>query len=178
MELRKVTGCLLLLGTMLVGTAQAQRTQYGSWTTGLVSEGDGLYAATVNDSGHVLGQYCFPSSGNCFYVLGLDTSCKKDNSYPVLINSDAGSLKLDLVCDGALDSGKYRYLLNPFDDIDDIVKKANRLGIAIPLRGDQFTVIRFNLNGSNESIAAMRAAASQALDATRPARRSTRDQRL
>jgi hypothetical protein len=53
-----------------------------TWGTGVTDDGAALYAATVNDSGNLLGQYCAPSSGNCVWLLGMGTGCKEGDSYP------------------------------------------------------------------------------------------------
>ena len=63
---------------------------------------------------------------------------------------------IEVVCRGKLDNGMYRYVFTDFEQIDDTVKKASRIGFAVPLAGDQFRVIRFDLMGSNEAIAAIR----------------------
>jgi hypothetical protein len=135
-----------------------------------------FYAGTLNDSGHVFGQWCDVDAGSCIYVLVLSTRCDEDESYPVLVNSDTSSLSTTLVCRGRLESGKYRYSLGNFDDIDAIVRKAKRVGIAIPLEGDQFRVVRFSLEGALASLTIMRASAEKAVP-VQPTK-STRDQRL
>ena len=166
----KIPLALVLLAVSLTSHSQTN----GEWT---YQSKQPFYAGTVNDSGHVFGQWCDIDAGSCMYVVVLSTRCDDDSSYPVLVNSDVHSLSTTLVCRGRLESGKYRYALGNFDDIDGMVRKAKRLGIAIPLEGDQFHVIRFSLEGALVSLTIMRAAAEKAVPPTQPTR-NTRDQRL
>ncbi|MFN4003575.1 MAG: hypothetical protein ACK4MJ_02915 [Hylemonella sp.] len=136
-----------------------------------------FYAATMNDSGHVFGQWCDVDAGTCAYLLALSTACEDGESYPVLINSDVSAMTSTLVCRGRLESGKYRYALAQFDAVDGMVRKARRIGLAIPLEGDQFRVVRFSLDGAAATLTLMRAAAEKAT-ASGQRRSSTRDQRL
>jgi hypothetical protein len=151
---------------------------FGSWMTGVTDTGDGLYAATQNDSGNLLGQYCFPSEGNCIWLLGMATACKEGDQYAVLANSDAGAGHLNVYCSAKLDNGLYRYVFLEFDAIQNIVTKGMRVGFAVPLEGDQFRVVRFDLGGSNRALAVMRSAAEQ-IQKQMPSRATgTRDQNL
>ena len=173
LKLRQVYIGVFLI--VICGPLSAQRQNFNDWTTGVTTTGNALYAATANDSGNILGQYCYPGDGNCYYLLGLRTSCKEGNNYPVLLNSDQGSATVAVRCNGRVQNGLFEYVFTEFSRIDDVVMKAYRVGFAVPLEGDQFTVIRFSLVGSNEAVAKLLedAAARRA-----PARRNTRDQRL
>jgi hypothetical protein len=51
--------------------------------------------------------------------------------------------------------GRYPYVFGDFDKIDQVVKRAGKVGLALRLDNDQFAA-RFDLTGSNEAIAAMR----------------------
>lgn len=167
---------LAIFLTCVCGTAIAQvRATFVDWSTGITSTGNALFAATVNDSGNVLGQYCYPGEGSCIYLLGMRTSCKEGSKYPVLVNSDKGSLQVQVLCSGRQQGNLYEYVFTEFDKIDDVVMTAYRVGFAVPLEGDQFTVIRFSLIGSNEAVAKL---LENAASRTVPARRGTRDQRL
>lgn len=149
-----------------------------TWDTGVTDDGEALYAATVNDSGNLLGQYCVLSSGNCAWLLGMVTGCKEGDSYPVLANSDAGSSHIYVQCSAQLDNGLYRYVFNDFEEIDDLVKKGLRVGFAVPLQGDQFRVVRFDLGGSNRALALMQGALAQANRGRSSRSANTRDQDL
>jgi len=169
---------LRFIGTITVmgfaSIAIAEDKQFGEWFTGQQLTGQGGFAATINDSGHILGQYCYPELSSCVYLLGIRTRCEKDSKYPVLVNSDKGSKTLELLCNGPLESGRYQYVFTSFDEIHKIVMEAYRVGFAFPLQSDDFIVVRFSLLGSNEAVAAMRADSANRM----PVRRGTRDQRL
>ncbi len=130
----------------LMNMAAAQERSWGAWSAGRTSDGDGTYAATMNDSGNILGQYC--NGGTCVYLLGIKTSCKTGDKYPALVNSNLSAMSVEVVCRGKLDNGMYRYVFTDFEQIDDTVKRASQIGFAVPLAGDQFRVIRFDLMGS------------------------------
>lgn len=158
---------------MCVFSARAQTQFYGDWSTGQTSSGDGFYAATINDSGNVLGQYCFPSAASCVYLLGMVTRCTKGKQYPVLVNATTGSFETQVYCGGPLEIGRYQYVFTQFDLMDNAVKKGTLIGFAVPLADGRFKVVRFKLIGSSKAIAALRAIAGSQV---RPARQGTRDQ--
>lgn len=149
----------LLLGLSVSPTVDAQ--EIGAW---LAETKTSLYAVTSSDSGNLFGQRCDASEGSCYYFLGLSSSCDEDSTYPVLANSDAGSASMQLICRGSttVDRPKmYRYFFSDFDAIDQIVRNATRVGFASPLRGDQFSVVRFSLQGAVTAITVMRNAAEK-----------------
>jgi hypothetical protein len=167
---------LLLCLTVVTTSALAQRV-WGAWESGAATDREYIYAATVNDSGHVLGQYCYAESEDCIYLLAMTTSCVAGNRYPVLINADTGSDTVEIQCGDRLGS-RYRYVFANFEKIDAIVKRATRVGFAIPLQEDRFNVVRFDLRGSNEAIAAMLATPFRGRAGRSPTTRGTKDQRL
>lgn len=69
----------IFIGLSALSGAAAQQ----DWTA--VTEGDEGYSAiTINDSGNSLGQFCYFETGNCYYLMGLSSSCTSGDSYPVL----------------------------------------------------------------------------------------------
>jgi hypothetical protein len=167
----------LCLTTVAAAVLAQQPRRWGAWEYGRDSAGEYIYAATVNDSGHVLGQYCYADSENCIYLLAMTTSCVSGNKYPVLLNADTGSQSVEIYCGDRLGS-RYRYIFSNFDSIDEVVKKASLVGFAVPLQEDRFSVVRFDLRGSNEAIAAMLAAPFPARAGRRPTTRGTKDERM
>lgn len=127
-----------------------------AWTTDTNSDGF-YYALTVNDSGHFLGQYCYFESENCMYLLNIDIGCEPESEYPALINSDAGAFSLILICYD-LGNGDNAFYMSSFDDVNQVVLEALRMGIVVPLQSDEFKVSRFSLIGSNQAIEDMREA--------------------
>lgn len=148
---------------------------FGNWMVGSSSDGASLYAATINDSGNILGQYCSTDNAECIWLIAMTTGCEQGNKYPVLANSDSAASHLEVYCSGKLDGGLYKYAFTNFDLIDDLVRKGSKIGIAIPLQRDQFIVVRFDLAGSMQALTQMRAAVSEK---AKPVSRGTRDQRL
>ena len=173
MPLRRFTFALALLAS---SGAWAQELTFGNWSTGRTSSGSGFYAATVNDSGHLLGRYCFAGK-SCVYLLGIATACTKGDRYPVLVNAPTGAKTLEVYCNGPLEGGsKHQYVFSAFDEVEQLVHRGIRIAFALPIDGVAFTIVPFSLIGSREAIAVMTAAAS-----TTPApagRRNTRDDRL
>jgi hypothetical protein len=142
---------LVVVFTASTTITVAQEGQWGAWTAGLAEDRQSSYAGTINDSGNLLAQYCFLSSGNCVYLLAMSTACKDGSRYPVLVNSDAGSFSTEIVCGGPL-NGRFRYLFSNFELINSAVRDAARIGFAVPLSGDNFRVTRFDLNGSRQAL--------------------------
>jgi len=69
----------------------------------------------------------------------------------------------------------YRYVFANFDSVTGAIIKSTRIGFAVPLRGDEFQVVRFDLTGATAAIPAMRAAAANRIQ---PERRGTLDEKL
>ncbi|HIH0944418.1 TPA: hypothetical protein ACYHTU_003532, partial [Vibrio cholerae] len=46
---------------------------------------DYYYAATINNSGHVFGKYCYFENKQCLFLITVDITCTKGNKYPVLV---------------------------------------------------------------------------------------------
>lgn len=147
--------CMLLLSPF------AQAEQAGAWTTGVTNDGEAVYAATVNDSGNVLGQYCFPGADSCIWFLGMRTACEEGSTYPVLANSDSGAAHISVYCSDQVDAGLYRYVFSEFDQIDELVRKGMRVGFAVPLQSDNFRVVRFDLTGSVRALDLLETAAAK-----------------
>ena len=136
---------------------QPASAQSSSWTTGVTDSKDTLYAATVNDSGNVFGEYCKVKDGSCVWLLGMSSACKEGDQYPVLANSDAGSVPVTVYCSAKIAEIGFRYVFTDFKAIDSIVTEAIRVGFAVPLQGDQFRVLHFDLSGSTRAIKQLQA---------------------
>lgn len=156
-----------------LGSAQAGET-YGSWSVALGDNSEFIYAATMNDSGALLGQFCYPDSGKCLWMLGMKTTCETGSEYPVLANTDTGAIQLKITCSGPLSNGFYLYAFTEFDAVDAAVAGGTRIGFAVPLQTDQFRVVRFLLSGAAAAIARMHEGARR----LGSGRNGTRDQVL
>ncbi len=150
---------LLSLALGIPRTAAAAETEsFGNWMVGTIEGGEGYFAATVNDSNAVLGQYCYLESGDCLWLLATSTNCEEGERYPVLVNADAGSAQLELVCRKL--GKKPRYIFTNFESIDKSVRNSGKyIGFAFPLQSGLFQVDRFLLDGAVESLVRMRAVA-------------------
>jgi hypothetical protein len=136
---------------MLSGSpALAQVKTFRDWAVGVTADKEGLFAATVNESGGVFGEYCYPAQSNCWWVLSNDTICEDGSKYPVLVNTDKGSASTQIVCMKV--DGKSRYVFAPYKEIETIIEGARWLGMAFPMQNGRFQVSRFSLDGAAEAV--------------------------
>ena len=165
----------LVVAVCLTQVSSACAQQYESWIVGAMDGGEGLYAATVNDSSGVLGQYCYTESSQCLWLIATDVKCEQESKYPVLVNADGGSAQMELVCLKL--ENKPRYAFTDFKKIDDVIRTSSSyIGFAFPMESGHFKVSRFLLGGSLKAINTMRIKAEKNV-APKP-KRSTRDLRL
>ena len=151
----------LIMAGLLSSIARADST-FGDWQAGVTDDRSMMFAYTANDSGNVFGEWCSVKSGDCTWMLGLSTSCEQESSYPVLANTDTTAAPLDIVCGGKIeDSNLSRYQFTNFQNVDKLLKKSRRLGIALPMQSDQFRVVRFSLKGCSEATATMESAVAK-----------------
>ncbi|MGH8139117.1 MAG: hypothetical protein ACREVV_13135 [Steroidobacteraceae bacterium] len=134
---------------------------YGAWSVAVSDDRSFVYAATTNDSGALLGEYCYPGKGSCMWILGTKTKCEEGAKYPMLANSNAGAFQLQVTCGGLAPNSLYSLAFTNFDDVDHLIKNGAKIGFAIPLQADEFRVIRFILNGSSQAITSMRSVATK-----------------
>jgi hypothetical protein len=165
---------LIVLGAALFALrAEAQGRQFGAWAAGVLDGKEGVFAATVNDSGGVLGQYCYREAGSCLWLLANDINCEDGAKYPVLVNTDSGAANTTIRCVKV--DGKARYVFEVFDLIDDAVRSASWFGIAFPMEDGRFQVSRFSMQGAAQAVSLMRKAAEAS---AKPASSTTKDQSL
>lgn len=167
----------LVLTYCLMQSPYAYAQKYDAWIVGQIEGDEGLYAATVNDSSGVLGQYCYTDSNNCLWLIATDVTCEQENKYPVLVNADGGSAQMELVC--LKFENKPRYAFTDFKKIDDVIRSSNiYIGFAFPMESGHFKVSRFLLGGSLKAITTMRNMAEKNQTPKPKPKRSTRDLRL
>ena len=65
--------------TLFCFVASASETRFGAWTVGPMN--NGIYAATINDSGGLLGQYCYRDTASCVWLLTNDVDCEDGSRY-------------------------------------------------------------------------------------------------
>jgi len=177
MPRRVVAIAVLTIGLVLPPAIRLTGAEtFGDWVVETKSEG--AFAASMNDSGNAFGQFCNPAERVCFWVIALTQNCTENHRYPVLANSDAGAVPLQVVCRGYVSEGKYRYVFTEFEAVDRIVRQGSqgsRIGFAIPLQGGDFIAVRFALRGAVSAIDKMRADAESRIP---PSTSGTKDKRL
>ena len=143
-----------LIATMLfLVSARINAQTHSDWLNGVQDNNQGLFAVTQNDSGNVLGEYCFWESETCIWLIVVDIKCDKDHTYPALGNTDSGAAPLTLVCDTKLKSGGTRMIFTEWERLESLFSKSEHLGIAYPLENDKFKVYRFSLKGLSDATA-------------------------
>ncbi|MFN3239395.1 MAG: hypothetical protein ACE37D_20415 [Pseudomonadales bacterium] len=150
--------CLPFLVGLL--TAQAENGEIKSWyyDTAGGTDGSGInLAATYPENGKFsFGQYCFLGSGNCLYITDLEISCEEGAEYPGIVNSHVAAVPIKLTC--YFLGEQPAFTVAPFDDMDNVVRQAERMSIVVPLANDDYKVVRFSLGGSTYALDLMRAA--------------------
>lgn len=136
----------------LVVMAEVQISKDWVWD---LSGAEYVYAATINEDGRILGQYCYFSDSSCIYLVSLGITCKAGSEYPSILNSTAGVVDVKLIC-GHEYQGENVFIIKPFDDVDNLVKQADNVGFAVAMEEGTFKVVRFSLSGSNHAIEMMR----------------------
>jgi hypothetical protein len=118
---------------------------YGSWK--FSEEGDLTGAYTTNESGSVFGILC---GKTCVFYLNMRTTCTKNNIYPAMINSHAGSAAIRLRCHIVDD--RYLLLTEAEESYFDMLGEGGVVGFAIPLENGKFSVSRFSLTGGMSAV--------------------------
>jgi hypothetical protein len=120
-----------------------------------VSGEEFVYAGTKNGEGRLLGQFCYYSMGSCLYLVSLGINCEQGEKYSSIVNSDSGASGVQLICSEKADNENLM-IIDAFDLIDNMVKEADNIGFAVPMKDGRFKVVRFSLSGSNHAIEMMR----------------------
>jgi hypothetical protein len=133
-----------------------------AWFEGETDDGI-LYAATTNDDGQLLAQYCDVSNGTCQWVMITEIGCDVGKTQtPTLVAAPAGGISTTLAClSKFVTAGKtfHKFGFYPFDSVDTAFRQTGTVGIAFPMETGQFRVVRFSLSGGAGVIDAMRAKA-------------------
>ncbi len=151
----KVTLTSVLLFFSSFSLAEVQMNKDWGWD---LSGSEYVYAATQNQDGRILGQYCYFSESSCVYLVSLGITCESGSDYPSILNSSAGVTDVNLFC-GHEYQGENVFFIKPFDVVDNIIKKADNVGFAVAMEEGTFKVVRFSLSGSTYAIEMMRAGA-------------------
>ena len=142
------TWALLALCLLPAAASGTDTTTIGAWEVGFTDDRTTVYAGTINESGSVLAETCATDKDSCFWILTTDSACEEGSEYPVLVNSDQSAVSATVTCLGPADSkGDHRYRFNDWKSLEAVILKAKKVGFAFPLQQDQFTVVRFSLDG-------------------------------
>ena len=158
-HMKKILQSLAISLLLISVSSFANIKQNKDWFWDLsLDAGNFVYAATMNDSERLLGQYCYFDEGTCVYIVTLGITCTEGSKYPSIINSSAGVAQVDLICAHKFE-GENTFFITPFDDVDNIIRQASNIGFAVAMEGDEFKVVRFSLLGSTHAIEMMRSGA-------------------
>lgn len=151
---------LLLVGLTLASfLVRAEVYTTKNWVVN--TDNDKFYfTASSNEAAHLLGQYCYIAPETCYYTVAFNITCKKGESYPVLVSTELGAEHMNAVCSNTSGS-PHLLVLDNFAVIDRLVRNASRIGFAMPLNNDQFKISRFDLTGAAHAIDLMRGAAEK-----------------
>ena len=166
------------LMTLFLASAAFGQDTVGDWVVDVSAGDDFTYAATSNDSGRLLAQFCYFKTGNCIWTLTMSTECDENVAYPVLVGAEKIAESMRIICVGQITGpGQYSYAFADFDQIERVLRASGRIGFALAVEGDEFQVIRFDTK--NAAAAALKAAdlaAKRSKVQTRPT--DTRGRRL
>ncbi|MBN4055583.1 hypothetical protein JYU12_02445 [bacterium AH-315-K03] len=152
----KLTRYLMVLLFILPYTANAELEKSKDWYWDLsLSKNNYVYAMTNNESGEALGQYCYPFEDKCVYIVSLGITCNAGAEYPSIVNSSEGVAEVTLVCGHVHESGNVFYV-EPFDEVDNLIRNAGKIGFVVAMRDDSFKIVHFSLLGSSHAIKKIR----------------------
>ncbi|WP_295797090.1 hypothetical protein [uncultured Microbulbifer sp.] len=143
---------LLLWGAFLLSVSSvgfAVEREFGDWSWDYAD--GGTIAMTFSDTGKGLAQVCNFGDGNCLYKVMFPVTCELGGTYPVLVSTDSAAYSMNMQCLSSDEEGGI-YGITPFDDIDQIIREGNRIGIVMAMEHGSFSVVRFSLQGSNAAM--------------------------
>ena len=175
MKMRPLWMCLM---TLFLASAAFGQDMVGDWVVDVSAGDDFTYAATSNDTGRLLAQFCYFNTGNCIWTLTMSTECDENVTYPVLVGAEKVAESMRIICVGQITGpGQYSYAFSDFDQIERVLRTTGRIGFAMAVEGDEFQVIRFDTKSA--AAAALKAADLAAKRSKVPTRNTnTRDRRL
>jgi hypothetical protein len=143
---------LLLVATSAVGADQQKIEK--AWTFKATGDSGGI-AFTENGSGSTLGVVC-SQSNPCKVWLQTQNTCEVGATFPVLATSQSGAASHLLKCENVASGSEkpdYAFLFDDLNAMLNVILKDHMIGFALPLASGEFRVVRFSLEGSNETLA-------------------------
>jgi hypothetical protein len=152
---------------------------FQDWGSGMGNDKTFMFAVTVNDSGETFGEYCYFKAKACNWYVLLRSQCKPGTTTPILANSDSTAAPLTVTCFGQMPGTQlYSDRIDDWKALEGTLTDSIRIGFAIPLEADQFTVARFSLKGRTAATQAMEAAFTAQVGRGTPGQHGTEDQIL
>jgi hypothetical protein len=150
MNLKHAAFFLALLGS---GSAFSAEQKFNDWSVDYSNDKSRIYAATVNDSGSVFGEFCTLATGKCLWILGMSVTCDGKSNIPLLASAANGSASLELQCGGKIEGGTiYQYFFTKWQDVEALIKDSSNVGFAFAMANGQFKVSRFSLSGRSDAV--------------------------
>lgn len=141
---------LSMVLTIASGLGHSAEMTYGDWKVKVYGDAQLTEAFTANSSGSIFGLLCLAANDVCSFYVFPQTTCEEGDASSILINSDAGALAAAIKCVKIGDT--YYSFIQETSLVQDAVMKSKNIGIAIPMEGGQFKVVRFSLIGANSAI--------------------------
>lgn len=125
--------------------------KHHDWESAVGSNNASVYASTQNQDGSILMESCSINAQSCTWLMGGDTTCEKDHTYPALVNSDSYAGFESIKCEGMVSEGVYAYSFTDWKTLESLIKDSKYVGVVVPIGGTQFKVYRFSLFGMTEA---------------------------
>lgn len=121
----------------------------GPWLVDRHSKDATVYAATMNESGGMLGKVC--GADGCQWILTLSANCERGEEYAALVTSGNGAGHINLICTPN-DAKTARYTIKEYSVIESAVRGGPQIGFAMPMRSGQFRVARFDTSQAEQAM--------------------------
>jgi hypothetical protein len=131
-------------------------------TWSYTSRGTAVLWASARSEMGTLGQYCNGDVGFCVWMLVLrDVQCTQGEEHPILLNTDQLAAPHVIRCVGSVAGRGATFAFTDFDSIDEAVRGAQQLAIAVPEQGDKIVVTHFALDGATAALQRLREALNE-----------------
>ena len=151
------TAAMMTFGAVAAKAADTQPLVFSDWLVNYGNDKSFIFAATVNDSGEIFGEYCYFAAKTCNWYMQLHNVCISGSQYYILANSDARAAPLTIECKGGPQNGLYAEQFQDWKTLEANIADSIHIGFAIPIKEDKFNVVRFSLNGRTQATSAMEA---------------------
>lgn len=146
--MKKLIGAFLIPALALAGDLQPKT--YGDWVASSARGYNFNMAYTSNANNEDLAEYCYTDSGQCEWRFHINIICKNGTQGLVLINGENAYDYSVTTCLGILgsDPSKYTYKIENWRRLEEILNSSAQIGIAMPMIGGAFRVLRWSARGA------------------------------